>query len=77
MNIQWLFVGGPAHGKTVWVKAGNSVRWADDDGKEHKYRGHDYRLDGKFYRVGARSVEDIQDGEVRSMLRAAAVEPIE
>lgn len=78
MNVQWLFVGGPADGRTLWVKAGKSVRMAvDDDGKECEYRGHDFLYNGRVYRVGALDPNDLLPSRITDLIRTTGLEPVE
>lgn len=77
IQCQWLFVGGPAHGKTCWVKAGKSVRWADEQGNEYDYKGYDYIFGGRRYKIGVQNFNDIEDKAVRMLLQSTDVEPIE
>lgn len=54
-TIQWLLVGGPAHGRTLWIKAGTSVQWGADDGTVYLYEGRDFAhgaVRGALYRIG-------------------------
>lgn len=46
--IQWLLIGGPRHGTTVWIKAGWSVVLPDGT----IYSGMNWIYDGRVYRVG-------------------------
>lgn len=49
--VQWLLIGGPAHGKTVMIKAGISLGWYCGDIR-HTYRGQSFRYKGALYQLG-------------------------
>lgn len=51
-GMQWLLLGGPWNGKTLWVTAGSSVRVPHEDGEEYLYAGQNYLHDGRLYRLG-------------------------
>ncbi len=76
MNVQWLLVGGPADGKTVWVKAGISVRWPGGDGKTYEYRGQNYLEGGRLYRVGCIDPNDLLPSKVRDLIHSTGVQHI-
>lgn len=75
-NVQWLLIGGPADGKTVWVKAGTSVRWRGSDGKDYKYRGQNYLEGGRMYRVGVTDQNDLLPSRVRDLIRSTNLQHI-
>lgn len=52
MDQKWLLVGGPAHGKMVWVKGGGSILWALDGGGHTEYKECDVLFEGSYYRIG-------------------------
>lgn len=74
MNVQWLLIGGPADGETVWVKAGTSVRWSE--GKDYEYRGHNYLEGGRMYRVGAIDPNDLLPSKVRDLIHSKTLQHI-
>lgn len=51
-QVQWLLVGGPANGRTIWVKSGSSIRFPHSDGEDYLYCGENYLNDGRLYRIG-------------------------
>lgn len=55
LPTQWLLVGGPAHGKTIWVKGGESVMWAVYDGKHIQYRRQVVLFEGEYYCIGSQA----------------------
>lgn len=79
MNVHWLFVGGPADGRTLWVEAGKSIRIAvgDDDRKYFDYRGHDYVYNGRIYRIGAIDPADLVPSKVTDLIQSTGLEPVE
>ena len=51
--IQWLMLGGPGHGKTVWIKAGGAVLYPGPRGRlPTHYQGENYLYNGRLYRIG-------------------------
>ena len=77
MNIQWLFLGGPADGKTHWVKDGKYVRWAAEGAKEFEYRGHDFVYNGRVYRVGALDPNDLLPSKVADLIQSTGLQPLD
>ena len=63
--IQWLLIGGPRHGTTVWIKSGWSVVAPDGTA----YIGRNWLEDGRLYRVGFSDVSNIQPDAVRSLIQ--------
>lgn len=53
MDQKWLLVGGPAHGKMVWVKGGKSILWPLDGCGYAEYVGRDVLFEGVYYRIGS------------------------
>ena len=50
--IQWLLIGGPAHGRKVWIKYGGCVEC-----EGAIYRGENHTQEGRMYRIG--TVDDV------------------
>jgi hypothetical protein len=73
--IQWLFVGGPADGATLWVDGLKTVRFATDDGAEVEYRGWDYVKDGSIYRVGVLNPKDLHSSKIVDWILFTGVKP--
>ena len=73
--IQWLFVGGPADGKTMWIKHGASVRILTDDGGVC-YRGENWLENGRLYRVGALDRNDLLPSKVRALIESTGLQHI-
>ena len=63
MNIQWLLVGGPHHGVTVWIKQGSRVSY---DGTI--YHGQNYLHNGRLYRVGFIDPKDLEPSKVARLI---------
>lgn len=63
MNIQWLFVGGPHDGKTLWIKQGGRVAY---DGAV--YQGQNYLYNGRLYRVGFIDPNDLTPSKVAKLI---------
>lgn len=74
MSAQWLLVGGPADGTTVWVKAGKSVMWPGKDGEKYLYHGHDFIDGGKLYRVGCIDDKDLVSSRVVLLIHRTKVQ---
>jgi hypothetical protein len=73
--IQWLLVGGPADGKTIWIKCGASVIIRADDG-DVLYIGQNWLENGKLYRVGAIETNDLQPSKVRGLIESTGLQHI-
>ena len=73
---EWLFVGGPADGKKIFVKAGVSVRWPGQDGKHYLYKGQDYVHCGNIYRIGVLSADDANPSQISKMIDELRPEPV-
>ena len=69
MNIQWLLVGGPLDGKTVWVKRGGRVQVGGAT-----YSGQNYPHDGRLYRVGFVDPNDLEPSRVIGLIRSTGVQ---
>lgn len=50
--VQWLLIGGPAHGKLLWIKAGAQLRYPHTDSEEYLYVAENFAHRGKQYRLG-------------------------
>lgn len=88
--IQWLFVGGPAHGTAAWVKYGSSVLWSAPSprlegcrplpkaGTYTEYWGENVHSDGRLYRVGRCDLPIPEGAEtcVYSLIRSTKLEPV-
>lgn len=80
MQIHWLFIGGPADGKTEWVDGGikqHSVYWPDVTGKNYHYKGGKFYLWGKFYRIGYLNEEDVCLQRIAQLIFDMKLQPIE
>lgn len=68
-SIQWLLLGGPGHGKTVWIKAGGAVLYPGPRGKmPTRYQGENYLYNGRLYRVG-RCDEKISEALIDGLIQ--------
>jgi len=67
--IQWLLIGGPGHGKNLWVEGGNSVLYSETGFNQHQYDGKDYLTDGKLYRIGVHNATAEQMEKYRYSLK--------
>lgn len=72
MSIQWLFVGGPRHGDTLWIKHGSSVRLSDGT----VYQGQNFLFNGRLYRIGVVDPNAAQPSAVAQLLRDKQVQHI-
>ena len=61
--IQWLLIGGPFHGETVWIKQGSRVLLSGV-----LYDGENYLDQGKLYRIGLHSPSFDQRAEVSRLI---------
>lgn len=69
--IQWLMVGGSAHGQTFWIKYGGRVRVGDET-----YQGQNYLHCGRLYRVGFINPDDLAADVVGQLIRKTGVKHI-
>ena len=75
--IQWLLVGGPANGKTLWIKAGSAVRIPHENGEDYLYCGENYLNAGRLYRIGiCHSEGDANMAAVPNMIEQASLQHI-
>ncbi|MBX3589038.1 MAG: hypothetical protein KF796_20605 [Ramlibacter sp.] len=51
-HMQWLLIGGPAHGQTLRVKGGSQIRYRHSDAEEYLYCARTFRHQGREYRLG-------------------------
>ena len=63
MDIQWLLVGGPCDGKTLWIKQGSRVNCEGT-----VYQGQNYLHNGRLYRVGHVDPNDLETGRVAGLI---------
>ena len=63
-NIQWLLIGGPHDGETLWIKQGSRVAY---DGTV--YQGQNYLHGGRLYRVGFVDPNDLEPSKVARLIR--------
>lgn len=61
--IQWLLIGGAAHGRTVWIKYGDRVACDGD-----LYEGENYLSQGAPYRIGVCRPTAAQRSEVPGLI---------
>ena len=50
--MQWLLIGGPAHGRVLNIKAGSQVRYPHSDGEDYLYAAQTFLHGGRAYRLG-------------------------
>jgi hypothetical protein len=75
--IQWLLVGGPADGQTIWVEADRPyIAVREDGGMEYEYAGHQFQYGGGIFRVGAIGPNDLLPSKVASLIRSSGLQPI-
>lgn len=63
-HIQWLLIGGPCHGETVWIKYGSRVLCQGTT-----YEGENYHLGGALYRIGRAPAADVFVGVIPNLIR--------
>lgn len=79
-SIQWLLIGGPAHGKAFNIKGGSSIRYPHTDGEDYLYNGATFVLRGKDYRLGVCHTEGGQsysDDMKATLIESSGVKPID
>lgn len=75
-STQWLLIGGPGHGKNLWIKGGNSVLWAGTGFEQHQYDGKDYLTDGKRYRIGVHNATAEQMAKIPLLIKEIDLEAL-
>jgi hypothetical protein len=76
-NIQWLLIGGVAHGKTLWIKGGNSVNFPIENSfAVQQYVGENYVHDGQLYRIGLHNptIEEVK--KIPLLITEVKLEPL-
>lgn len=63
MNIQWLLIGGPHNGKTLWIKQGSRVSYGGT-----VYQGQNYLHNGRLYRIGFIDPSDLEPAKVSRLI---------
>lgn len=71
MEIQWLLIGGPRDGQTVWIVQGDHVTV---DGVV--YQGQNYLDNGRLYRVGFLNPNDLLPSRVRYLIHKTGVQQL-
>lgn len=71
MNVQWLLIGGPSHGTTVWIKSGARVLSGGAI-----YNGQNYLHDGDLYRIGYIDQKDVDSGLVGRLIELKKLTPV-
>jgi hypothetical protein len=74
--IQWLLIGGPGHGKNLWVEGGNSVLYSETGFNQHQYDGKDYLTDGKLYRIGVHNATAEQMEKIPLLIKEINLEAL-
>lgn len=69
--IQWLLIGGPAHGKTLSIKYGGKVAYDDA-----LYMGENYHHDGRLYRIGDSNATPAQRDEIPALISSTGLRHI-
>lgn len=73
-EVQWLLIGGDSHGKTLWVKGGDtvicrSVVYPAKTGLElQQYDYCDYLHDWKMFRIGLHNPTPEQRAEIPRLI---------
>lgn len=75
--VQWLLIGGPADGKTVWIMAGRTVRWRHCDGKVYEYRGQTYLRRCRLYRIGFVDARDFEPSKVERLIDESGLQALD
>lgn len=76
--IEWLLIGGPAHGKKLHVKGGSQIRYPHDDGEDYLYVAQTFVHVGKSYRLGmcfSEGVGRYSDDMLATMVQQTGLEP--
>lgn len=74
--IQWLLIGGEGHGKTLWIKAGNSVCYPCKNSFDtQEYVGKDYVHHGQIFRIGEHNATPEQVAQIPRLIVETQLEP--
>lgn len=77
-NTQWLLIGGEGHGKTLWIKGGNSVAYPIKNGcATQQYSGQNYLHDGNFYRIGLHNATPEDQAQIPALIGETKMLPID
>ena len=71
MEVQWLLIGGPSHGTTVWIKSGARVLSGGAI-----YEGRNYLHNGELYRIGYVNEQDLNTGFVPRLIELKKLTPV-
>jgi hypothetical protein len=74
--IQWLFIGGPHHGTTMWIHQGSFVRMPGSGEEQLLYQGENYLHSNRLYRIGRFNPTPSQSAEVGTLINKRNLKPI-
>lgn len=69
--IQWLLIGGPAHGTTLWISHGARVLHRGEI-----YEGENYLHDGRLYRVGRHAPVAAEADQICNLIESTRLRAI-
>lgn len=75
-EVQWLLIGGPQHGKTIWIKSGSRVAFFTGLDEVLHYEGENRLCDGKLYRLGRFSPSAEQVDQIDNLIKAVGLESL-
>jgi len=75
-QIQWLLVGGPAHGMTVHARNGDNVLIALPTGAVVRYDGCTRMEDFMAYRIGRMDPTPGQEAQISNLIRMTGLKPV-
>jgi hypothetical protein len=78
-DMQWLLIGGPAHGKVLNIKGGTSIRFPAEDGEDYLYCGQNYEFVDKHYRLGlcySEGGDKVGQHEIEQLIVEKNLEPV-
>lgn len=70
-NIQWLLIGGPRHGITLWIKQGSRVATGGAI-----YKGRNYLHNGRLFRIGFVDPNDLEPSTVGALIDSTGLHHI-
>lgn len=77
-QTQWLLIGGDGHGKTLWIKGGNSVLFPMKHSyANQRYEGSEYCHGRRFFQLGLCDPTPEQRDEIPALIVETKLSPLD
>lgn len=73
---QWLLIGGPGHGETLWTDSA-TVYYPGKCLENYLYTGNDYVHDGKLYRIGVHNAVSEQMSAIPELINKTKLQALQ